>query len=149
MTTTTQTPPGVASKASIRTFDHCGFIVEDIPRAHQFYGKLFGAKPLHIANLNTHKAYTGWAIISFVEMGGHRFEFCLAQHPLPPADPARAVPCIGFRLTDEAMRELRQQLGEAGVEYEGPITYPDAIPLKETIRLRDPDGNVLEFSTRR
>ena len=43
--------------------------------------------------------------------------------------------------------KIIKQLDEANVEYEGPFAYPDAIPLKETIRVFDPDGNVLEFST--
>ena len=73
---------------AIRSFDHTGFVVEDIPRAHKFYEGLFGARPLHIANLKT-RAYTGWPIISFVQMGLRRFELCLAQHPLPPAGPSR------------------------------------------------------------
>jgi catechol 2,3-dioxygenase-like lactoylglutathione lyase family enzyme len=134
--------------ARIQTFDHCGVIVEDIPRAHQFYNKLLGAKPLWIANLNTHKAYQGWAIISFVEMGGHRFELCLAQHPLASA-PASALPRIGFLVTDETMERLLNELDEARIPYERPEPYPDAVPIKQTIRVRDPDGNVIEFSTRR
>jgi hypothetical protein len=55
--------------AQIETFDHCGFIVEDIPRAERFYKSLFGARTLHIANLNTRRAYNGWPIIMFMEMG--------------------------------------------------------------------------------
>jgi catechol 2,3-dioxygenase-like lactoylglutathione lyase family enzyme len=133
----------------IQTFDHCGFVVEDIPRAHKFYGQLFGAKPLYIANLNTHKAYSGWAIISFVEMGGHRFELCLAQHPLPPAEEGRNLPCIGFEVTEDTLEQLISQLSEANVAFQGPITYPDPIPLKHTIRVHDPDGNTVEFSVRR
>jgi catechol 2,3-dioxygenase-like lactoylglutathione lyase family enzyme len=133
----------------IQTFDHCGVVVEDIPRAHQFYNQLLGAKPLWIANLNTYKAYRGWALISFVEMGGHRFELYLAQHPLAPADSSRPFPRIGFALRDEIMERLLLELKEAGIAYEGPISYPDTLPLKQTIRVHDPDGNTIEFSTRR
>ena len=35
--------------ARIQTLDHCGFVVEDIPRAHRFYEDLLGAKPLRTA----------------------------------------------------------------------------------------------------
>ncbi len=91
--------------------------------------------------------YNGWPVICFVELGGKRFELCLAQEALAPAE--TGFPRIGFTVTDAMMGELLKTLDDADVEYEGPLTYPDAIPLKETVRLRDPDGNVLEFSTRR
>jgi len=70
--------------AGIRPFDHTGFAVQDIPRAWKFYDQVLGGKPLHISNLN-YKVYEGWPIISFVEMGGKRFELCLAQERLPEA----------------------------------------------------------------
>ncbi|NIO07127.1 MAG: hypothetical protein GTO40_03695 [Deltaproteobacteria bacterium] len=136
--------------AKIKTFDHCGFVVEDIPRAHAFYGQLLGAKPLHIQNLNTERLYSkGWPIMSFVEMGGHRFELCLAQEPLARAGKSNNMPRIGFSVTEPMMEALVKQLREKGVPYEGPITYPEEVPLSRTIRVHDVDGNALEFSVRR
>ena len=132
--------------AAIETFDHCGFAEQDIPRAWSFYQKILGGEPVRIANLN-HNVYEGWPIISFVEMGGHRFELCLAQELLPDAQ--RGYPRTGFAVTEENLAKLRKELDEAEIEYEGPITYPDPVPLKETIRVRDPEGNLLEFSTRK
>lgn len=131
--------------ARIQTFDHCGFVVEDIPRAHRFYEDLLGAKPLRIQNLNTHRLYKGFPVMSFVEMGGHRFEICLAQEPLAPQGQA-AMPRIGFLLTEGAMDELLEQLRGSGTPYEGPVTYPPEVPLDRTIRVRDADDNILEFS---
>ncbi len=134
--------------ARIQTFDHCGFVVEDIPRAHRFYEDLLGAKPLRIQNLNTHRLYKGFPVMSFVEMGGHRFEICLAQEPLAPQGQA-AMPRIGFLLTEGAMDELLEQLGASETPYEGPVTYPPEVPLDRTIRVRDADDNILEFSVRK
>ncbi len=133
--------------AKIQTFDHCGFVVEDIPRAHKFYGQLFGAKPLWIANLNTHSAYSGWPIISFVELGAHRFELCLAMFPMPAPDPDYRLPRIGFVLPAQALNAIRRRLDELEVSYRGPLGSPDSLPIDETIQLRDPDGNVLDLST--
>lgn len=136
--------------ARIQTFDHCGFVVEDIPRSHQFYSTLLGAKPLHIQNLNTQRLYQGgFPVMSFVEMGGHRFELCLAQEPLPKAQDGNGMPRIGFSVSDQVMDELIEQLKESNIAYEGPITYPDAVPFGRTIRVWDPDGNTLEFCVRR
>ncbi|MCY4487014.1 MAG: VOC family protein [Deltaproteobacteria bacterium] len=134
--------------ARIRTFDHCGFVVEDIPRAHRFYEDLLGAKPLRIQNLNTHRLYKGFPVMSFVEMGGHRFEICLAQEPLAPQG-AAAMPRIGFLLTEAAMDGLLAQLRGSETPYEGPVTYPPEVPLDRTIRVRDADDNILEFSVRK
>jgi catechol 2,3-dioxygenase-like lactoylglutathione lyase family enzyme len=132
--------------AGINTFDHCGFSVQDIPRAWRFYEKVLGGKPTHISNLN-HRVYEGWPIISFVEMGGHRFELCLAQEELPEAQ--TGYPRIGFAVTEDNFQKLMKELDEADIAYEGPVTYPDPVPLKQTLRVRDPEGNLLEFSTRR
>ena len=132
--------------AAIQSFDHCGFSVQDIPRAQRFYAQVLGGKPVAIANLN-HRVYEGWPIISFVEMGGHRFELCLAQAELPATQ--TGFPRIGFAVTEENLAKLITELEGAGIAYEGPITYPAAVPLKQTIRVRDPEGNLLEFSTRR
>ena len=130
--------------AQIQTFDHCGFVVDDIPRSHRFYADLLGAKPLWIANLNRERLAEGWPLISFVEMGGHRFELCLAETELEPT--TGAIPRIGFSVTEVTMKDLLAQLDERKIPYEGPITYPDQIPIKEAIRVSDPDGNVLEMS---
>ncbi len=132
--------------AGIQTFDHCGFAVQDIPRAWKFYAQILGGEPVSIANLN-HNVYEGWPIISFVKMGGHRFELCLAQELLPEAQ--TGFPRTGFSVTEDNFAKLRRELDEAEIEYEGPITYPDPVPLKATIRVRDPEGNLLEFSTRK
>ena len=135
--------------ASIQTFDHCGFVVEDIPRAHRFYEDLLGAKPLRIQNLNTRRLYGGgFPVMSFVEMGSHRFELCLAQEPLAPQGKA-GMPRIGFALTEAAMDELLEQLRRSEMPYEGPVTYPPEVPLDRTIRVRDADDNILEFSVRK
>lgn len=135
--------------ARIQTFDHCGFVVQDIPRAHHFYNELLGAKPLRIQNLNTERLYgKGFPVMSFVEMGGHRFELCLAQEPLAPEGRA-AMPRIGFAVTEEVMDELLAQLKKSAIPYDGPVTYPPEVPLSRTVRVRDADGNVLEFSVRK
>ena len=135
--------------AGIQTFDHCGFAVDNIQRSLRFYEKVFGAKFLHITNVDNSPTgvYQGWPVICFMEMGGKRFELCLAQEPLAPAE--TGFPRIGFTVTQPIMDQLVKNLDEVDVAYEGPITYPEPVPIKETIRVRDVDGNVLEFSTRR
>ncbi len=129
---------------AIRTFDHSGFIVEDIPRAHEYYEKLFGARPLFMANLKT-RTYDGWPIISFVEMGKHRFELCLARHPLPPAEQSRPVPRIGFAVPRDLMSQLPNRLAKLQIAVT-PVPLPDGLGLRDCLRLRDPDGNIVELA---
>jgi len=129
----------------IRTFDHSGFIVEDIPRAHEFYGTLFGARPLFIANLKM-RTYSGWPIISFVEMGKHRFELCLARHPLPPADQSRTVPRIGFAVPSDVLSTLPKRLAELQIAVTFVPALPAGLGMRECLRLRDPDGNIVELA---
>jgi hypothetical protein len=82
-------------------------------------------------------------------MGGHRFELCLAQEPLPPAEAGNNLPSIGFAVSEETLEQVIGQLREANVAFDGPLTYPEPIPLKRTIRVHDPDGNTIEFSVRK
>jgi len=131
---------------AIRSFDHTGFVVEDIPRAHQFYEGLFGARPLHIANLKT-RAYAGWPIISFVQMGLRRFELCLAQHPLPPATQSSAAPRLGFAVSPSLMPGLADRLGTLGITAEPAPALPAGLGIGECLRLRDQDGNVIDLAT--
>jgi catechol 2,3-dioxygenase-like lactoylglutathione lyase family enzyme len=130
---------------AIRTFDHSGFIVEDIPRAHQYYETLFGARPLFIANLKT-RTYTGWPIISFVEMGKHRFELCLARHPLPAPELSRPVPRIGFAVASDALAALPERLAALKIEVAPAPALPAGLGISECLRLRDPDGNIVELA---
>lgn len=130
---------------AIRTFDHSGFIVEDIPRAHGFYEALFGARPLFIANLKT-RTYDGWPIISFVEMGKHRFELCLARHPLPPADASRPVPRIGFAVSREQLATLPERLAKLNIAATPVAGYPEGLGIHGALRLHDPDGNIVELA---
>jgi catechol 2,3-dioxygenase-like lactoylglutathione lyase family enzyme len=131
---------------AIRTFDHSGFIVEDIPRAHEYYEALFGARPLFMANLKT-RTYTGWPIISFVEMGKHRFELCLARHPLPPAEQSRPVPRIGFAVPSDVLSKLPERLAEMQIAVTPAPALPEGLGISQCLRLRDPDGNVVELAT--
>jgi catechol 2,3-dioxygenase-like lactoylglutathione lyase family enzyme len=133
--------------ARIQTFDHCGFVVEDIPRAHKWYGQLFGAKPLWMANLNLN-AYKGWPIISFVDMGAHRFELCLAMKPLAPLPDGYTLLRIGFVLPQPHLEPLRARLGELEIPYRELTNSISGVPIERTIQLRDPDGNILDLSTR-
>jgi catechol 2,3-dioxygenase-like lactoylglutathione lyase family enzyme len=130
---------------AIRTFDHSGFIVEDIPRAHEYYEALFGARPLFMANLKT-RTYTGWPIISFVEMGKHRFELCLARHPLPPAEQSRPVPRIGFAVPSDVLSKLPERLAEMQIAVTPAPALPEGLGISQCLRLRDPDGNVVELA---
>jgi catechol 2,3-dioxygenase-like lactoylglutathione lyase family enzyme len=130
---------------AIRSFDHTGFVVEDIPRAHKFYEGLFGARPLHIANLKT-RAYTGWPIISFVQMGLRRFELCLAQRPLPPASPSSSVPRLGFAVPAGLMTGLEARLAELGITATAAAALPGGLGVGECLRLQDPDGNVIDLA---
>ena len=59
------------------------------------------------------------------------------------------MPRIGFALTEAAMDELLEQLRRSEIPYEGPVTYPPEVPLDRTIRVRDADDNILEFSVRK
>src|SRR5204863_8973320 len=98
----------------IETVAHAGSAGQAVPRAWGCHQKILGRQPVRIANLN-HNVYEGWPIISFVEMGGHRFELCLAQELLPDAQ--SGYPRTGFAVTEENFAKLRKELDAAEVEY--------------------------------
>lgn len=131
--------------AAVATFDHAGFIVEDLTRAQRFYEELFGAKPLWTSNLHR-RTYEGWPIISFLELGRHRFEVCLARHELPPFSATHPFPRLGFSVTEDTLKTLRERLANLGVQQSEPFTYSQTWGISDCVRIWDPDGNPLDLT---
>lgn len=131
--------------AGVATFDHAGFIVEDLTRAQRFYEKLFGARPLWTSNLHR-RTYEGWPIILFLELGYHRFEVCLARHELAPVGAIATLPRLGFSVADETFASLGERLASLGVEHSEPFSYPKSWGIGDCVRIWDPDGNPLDLT---
>jgi hypothetical protein len=52
-------------------------------------------------------------------------------------------------VTKEVLENLLVILSEQNIAYEGPFEFPEPVPIERIIRVSDPDGNLLEFATRR
>ena len=78
-------------------------------------------------------------------MGKHRFELCLARHPLPPAEQSRPVPRIGFAVPRDLVSKLPDRLAALQIEV-APVPLPEGLGISDCLRLRDPDGNIVELA---
>jgi catechol 2,3-dioxygenase-like lactoylglutathione lyase family enzyme len=133
----------------VSTIDHTGFVTEDLLGAEKFYEKIFGAKVLFRTHLTTKDRKTGYVPFTFVNMGGHRYELCLAlDEYLPPNDSLHILPRIAFEVSDAELDRAPSVLEANQVPFEGPFAVTDFPNVGRALLLLDPDGNVTELCTR-
>jgi catechol 2,3-dioxygenase-like lactoylglutathione lyase family enzyme len=133
----------------VTTIDHTGFVTEDLVRAEKWYEKVFGAKVLFRTHLSTADRKKGYVPFTFVNMGGHRYELCLALDEfLPPNASLRTLPRIAFEVSEAEMDRAPSVLEANDVRFEGPFDVTDFPNVGRSLLLLDPDGNVTELCTR-
>jgi catechol 2,3-dioxygenase-like lactoylglutathione lyase family enzyme len=134
----------------VNTIDHTGFVTENLVRAEKWYEKVFGAQVLFRTHLSTADRKKGYVPFTFVNMGGHRYELCLALDEfLPPNDSVHILPRIAFEVSDREMDRAPKVLEANEVPFDGPVDRSDLPNVSRTLLLLDPDGNVTELCTRK
>jgi catechol 2,3-dioxygenase-like lactoylglutathione lyase family enzyme len=134
----------------ISTIDHTGFVTENLVRAEKWYEKVFGAQVLFRTHLSTADRKKGYVPFTFVNMGGHRYELCLAlDEYLPPNDSVDILPRIAFEVSDHEMDRAAAVCEANQIPFEGPVDRSDLPNVGRTLLLIDPDGNVTELCTRK
>jgi len=133
----------------VSTIDHTGFITENLVRAEKFYEKIFGAQVLFRTHLSTADRKKGYVPFTFANMGGHRYELCLAlDEYLPPNDSLHILPRIAFEVSEAELDRAPSVLEANEVPFEGPFAVAETPNVGRALLLLDPDGNVVELCTR-
>jgi len=121
--------------------DHVVFLVDDMPRALQFYHQVLGAVPGYsYPALGMEQVWCGAALIVLWD-NTHPG----ARSAVPPVKGGRNVDhlCIATSPFDPAA--LRRHLAAHGVTIEREATHGGARGMGFSVYIRDPFGNLLEI----
>jgi catechol 2,3-dioxygenase-like lactoylglutathione lyase family enzyme len=133
----------------VSTIDHTGFVTEDLVRAEKWYAKIFDAQVLFRTHLSTADRKKGYVPFTFVNMGGHRYELCLALDEfLPPNESLHTLPRIAFEVSEAELDRAPSVLEANQVPFEGPYEVSNFPDVSRALLLLDPDGNVTELCVR-
>src|SRR4051812_33731150 len=106
----------------VRTIDHTGFVTENLVRAEKFYARIVDGEVLFRTHLSTADHKTGYVPFTFMKMGGHRYELCLAlDEYLPPNDSVHCLPRIAFEVSEAELERAPTVLRANEVPFEGPF----------------------------
>jgi extradiol dioxygenase family protein len=128
--------------AQIESLNHTAICVHDLEAALDFYCGLLGGTTHSRSNFQIEDARAGVAIFQSIIIEDYMLALTIAPNfmPMPPENQLRGA--HGFREVQEALRAH-------GIPFEGPVTHPEKGPFGESIYLKDPSGNFLEFLWRR
>ncbi|HEY4135383.1 MAG TPA: VOC family protein [Alphaproteobacteria bacterium] len=87
----------------------------------------------------------------FFTAGASTFGVYLANkhYQEPPEEQSIGLPRTAFSLPQGGLEKVAQRLAANGQRFAGPVTHPAASPIHESLYVRDPSGNFLEFFTAR
>ena len=117
--------------------------VADLPRARDFYQKLFGYQVMNSdARFCAFNVGVGQVLLLFLR-GSDPHGSVLSFGTIPPHGTSGAAH-VGFGVPAESLAAWRNRLTEHGVAVESTFAWPSG---GTSIYFRDPDGNLLEFLT--
>ena len=123
----------------VEGLDHFVLTVTDIGRTRSFYEQVLGMEPV-VFGEGRHALAFGSQKINLHE-AGREYESKAAVHT-----PGSADLCF---LTEAPVAEVVEHLGANGIEIlEGPVSRTGAVGPITSVYFRDPDGNLLEVSSR-
>lgn len=131
------------------TLDHTGFMTQGLIRAERFYDRFFGAEILQRGALTTPERRIGYPPLTFINMGGHRYELFLADEELPQNADLSNLPLISFEVSPSELDRARWALEFEKVPFEENVSCPAlAAFIDRSINFLDPDQNVLQLCHR-
>jgi catechol 2,3-dioxygenase-like lactoylglutathione lyase family enzyme len=135
--------------AEVESLNHTAVFVPNIREAEEFWEQGLGAHLHNRISLNTDDIrrgrglpHTCWTLADYLMV----FFVPEKDERQPGANNGFSH---GFAVSRERFGQILDLLRERGVEFDGPITHPEAGPLGESIYLSDTGGNRLELCWRR
>lgn len=139
--------------AEAQSLNHSAICVHDLHSAEEFYCGMLGAQVVSATNFMTEDVLKGRSVHKSIILGDYLIALMLARDfmPMPPEEQQRGA--HGFRHAFAVPRaqfdEVLRTLSDHGVTYEGPVAHPESGPFGESVYVKDPSGNFLEFLWRR
>ena len=127
--------------------------MHDLQQAVDFYCGVLGAHEASATDFVTEDVIKGRSLHRSVILEDYLIALMLARDfmPMPPEDQLRGT--HGFRhafgVPQNRFKTLISILEQNGVRYQGPIQHNPNGPFGESIYVKDPSGNFLEFLWRR
>lgn len=137
----------------VQSLNHSAICVHDLQEAVDFYCGILGAQEASATDFVTEDVVKGRSLHRSVILEDYLFALVLTRDfmPMPPDGQYRGT--HGFRhafgVPRDRFKTLISILEQHGLSYEGPVEHQAKGPFGQSIYLRDPSGNFLEFIWRR
>lgn len=139
--------------AEAQSINHSAICVHDLQQALDFYCGVLGAHVAGATDFVTEDVVKGRSIHSSILLEDYLIALMLARDfmPMPPEDQLRGT--HGFRHAFGVQRDrfewLMETLKANNIRFQGPIKHSEKGPFGESLYVKDPSGNFLEFVWRR
>lgn len=139
--------------SEIQSVNHSAICVHDLQQAVDFYCGILGAREASATDFVTEDVIKGRSLHRSVILEDYLIALMLARDfmPMPPDDQLQGT--HGFRhafgVPHDRFKTLLSILDQRGVRYKGPVAHRADGPFGESIYVKDPSGNFLEFVWRR
>jgi extradiol dioxygenase family protein len=139
--------------SEIQSVNHSAICVHDLQQAVDFYCGVLGAREASATDFVTEDVIKGRSLHRSVILEDYLIALMLARDfmPMPPDEQLHGT--HGFRhafgVPRNRFKTLISILDQNGVRYEGPVMHRPNGPFGESIYVKDPSGNFLEFVWRR
>lgn len=137
--------------ADVQSMGHSGIQCGSDPRqGREFYVTAFGAQPHNWTGLNTDDLLHARSPHPCVIIE----DFLFVTFPHGRGKPPPSCRGVGgarhaFAVSRAQFADALARLDGAGIEFEGPVTHPEAGPLGESVYFTDAVGNFFEICWRR
>jgi catechol-2,3-dioxygenase len=139
--------------ALLESLNHTAINVHDLEQALDFYCGILGGTTHSRSNFQIEDARNGVAIFQSIIIEDYMLALTIAPNfmPMPPENQLRGAHGFrhGFTVTKARFGEVQETLRAHNIPFEGPVTHPEKGPFGQSIYLKDPSGNFLEFLWRR
>lgn len=139
--------------SEMQSVNHSAICVHDLQEAIDFYCGVLGAREASATNFVTDDVINGRSLHRSIIIEDYLVALMLARDfmPMPPDDVLRGT--HGFRhafgVQKDRFANLLAILKQNDIRFEGPVEHSPKGPFGESIYLKDPSGNFLEFVWRR
>ena len=137
----------------VQSVNHSAICVHDLQQAIEFYCGILGAREASATDFVTEDVIKGRSLHRSVIIEDYLIALVMARDfmPMPPDEQLHGT--HGFRhafgVPRSRFKILLSILDQHGVRYEGPVEHKADGPFGQSIYVKDPSGNFLEFLWRR
>jgi extradiol dioxygenase family protein len=137
----------------VQSLNHSAICVHDLQEAIDFYCGMLGAREASATDFVTEDVIKGRSLHRSVILEDYLIALVLTRDfmPMPPDEQYRGT--HGFRhafgVPRNRFKILISILEQHGLRYEGPTEHHANGPFGQSIYVKDPSGNFLEFIWRR